>query len=102
MAAGRDISAEDQQARYAAKASLVARFNADFNQLEADAIIYPTTACVPPKLSETEDMESARQVNMRCLRNTATANYYDGCSISLPCHRTNEAPVGLMVPSMHG
>jgi len=102
MAAGREISAEDQQARYAAKASLVARFNADFNQLEADAIIYPTTACVPPKLSETEDMESARQVNMRCLRNTATANYYDGCSISLPCHRTNEAPVGLMVSSMHG
>jgi aspartyl-tRNA(Asn)/glutamyl-tRNA(Gln) amidotransferase subunit A len=47
-------------------------------------------------------MENARKVNMRCLRNTATANYYDGCSISLPCHRTGEAPVGFMVSSMHG
>jgi aspartyl-tRNA(Asn)/glutamyl-tRNA(Gln) amidotransferase subunit A len=102
MAVGEEISAQDQQARYTAKARLVEQFGDDFRALEADAIIYPTTPCIPPTLADTEDMENARKVNMRCLRNTATTNYYDGCSISLPFHRKGEAPVGFMVSSMHG
>jgi aspartyl-tRNA(Asn)/glutamyl-tRNA(Gln) amidotransferase subunit A len=70
--------------------------------LDVDALLYPTTPCIPPAISETDDVENERKVNLRCLRNTVTVNYYDGCSISLPCHRRGEAPVGLMVSSMNG
>ena len=100
--AGKTISGDEQKTRYKAKDELVNLFNRQFTQLNADALLYPTTPCIPPKLAETEDSENARKVNLRCLRNTVTANYFDGCSISLPCHQTGEAPVGLMVSSMNG
>jgi aspartyl-tRNA(Asn)/glutamyl-tRNA(Gln) amidotransferase subunit A len=58
--------------------------------------------CIPPKIAETEGEENARRVNMRCLRNTATVNYFNGCAISLPCHQKDEAPVGLMLSAASG
>jgi len=99
---GSAISDDEQKDRYRAKSEVVKLFNNQFRQLNADALLYPTTPCIPPALSETDDPDNARRVNLRCLRNTVTANYYDGCSISLPCHRKGEAPVGLMVSSMNG
>jgi aspartyl-tRNA(Asn)/glutamyl-tRNA(Gln) amidotransferase subunit A len=100
--AGKTISEEDQQDRYRAKAEVVESFNQHYRQLDADALLYPTAPCIPPAISETDDPDDARRVNLRCLRNTVTVNYFDGCSISLPCHRTGEAPVGLMVSSING
>ncbi len=102
MSAGADISDEEQQARYRERAQLVSDFEQDFTGLQADALLYPTVACVPPAISETEDAENARRVNLRCLRNTATVNYFDGCAMSLPCHTRGEAPVGLMLSSASG
>lgn len=99
---GLKVSEEEQQSRYRAKAQLIELFDRQFKQLEIDALLYPTTPCIPPAITETDDPDNARRVNLRCLRNTATANYFDGCSISLPCHRDGEAPVGLMVSAMHG
>ena len=102
MLAGSEITEIDQQQRYRAKASVVKRFSSKFRQLGADALVYPTTACIPPALSETEESGEAIKVNLRCLRNTATVNNFNGCSISLPCQPPGEAPVGLMISSMHG
>ncbi|MCP4766269.1 MAG: amidase [Gammaproteobacteria bacterium] len=102
MSAGADISDEEQQARYRERAQLVSDFEQDFAGLQADALLYPTVACVPPAISETEDAENARRINLRCLRNTATVNYFDGCAMSLPCHARGEAPVGLMLSSANG
>ena len=99
---GREISDDEQQSRYRAKVKLVELFNRQFKQLNIDALLYPTTPCIPPAIAETDDPLNASKVNLRCLRNTATANYFDGCSISLPCHREGEAPVGLMVSAMNG
>ncbi len=99
---GSSISDDEQNARYRAKTEVVKSFSDQFTQLNADALIYPTIPCIPPALSETDDPDNARRVNLKCLRNTVTVNYYDGCSISLPCHRKGEAPVGLMVSSMNG
>ncbi len=100
--AGKTISDDEQQDRYRAKAEVVEMFNQHFRQLDADALLYPTTSCVPPAISEIDDPDNARRVNLRCLRNTVTVNFFDGCSISLPCHRNGEAPVGLMVSSING
>jgi aspartyl-tRNA(Asn)/glutamyl-tRNA(Gln) amidotransferase subunit A len=99
---GKAISKEEQDARYRAKAEVVEQFDNHFKSLDVDALLYPTTPCIPPAISETDDVENERKVNLRCLRNTVTVNYYDGCSISLPCHRRGDAPVGLMVSSMNG
>jgi aspartyl-tRNA(Asn)/glutamyl-tRNA(Gln) amidotransferase subunit A len=102
MSSGADISAEDQQNRYQERQQIVDQFKQDFAALEADALIYPTVACIPPAISETDDDENARKINLRCLRNTATVNYVDGCSISLPCHKPGEAPVGFMLSAANG
>jgi len=102
MSAGADISAEEQQRRYRERQGIVDEFNLQFDALQADALLYPTVPCLPPALAETEDEDNARQVNLRCLRNTATVNYFDGCAISLPCHQQGEAPVGLMLSSRNG
>jgi len=102
MAAGAEISASEQQSRYRARNELVASFNQQFESMQADALLYPSVACIPPALAETEEEDNARRVNLRCLRNTATVNYFDGCSISLPCHHPGEAPVGLMLSAGNG
>ena len=102
ISAGADISDAEQQQRYHERDALVAEFNVEFDRLEADALLYPTVACIPPLIAETEDEENARRVNLRCLRNTATVNYFDGCAISLPCHAGDSAPVGLMLSAKNG
>ncbi|MCG6889968.1 MAG: amidase [Gammaproteobacteria bacterium] len=99
---GAGISDEEQQSRYQARARLVTTFEREFAGLQADALLYPTVACVPPAIAETADEENARRINLRCLRNTATVNYFDGCAISLPCHGAGEAPVGLMLSAANG
>ena len=99
---GAHISDQEQLERYQEKSRIIELFNQQFRASGADALLYPTVACIPPAITETDDLDNARVVNLRCLRNTATANYFDGCSISLPCHKPGMAPVGLMVSAMNG
>ncbi len=100
--AGADIDAAEQQRRYRERETIVTDFLREYARLDADALLYPTVACIPPPLTATEDDDEARRVNLRCLRNTATVNYFDGCAISLPCHARDTAPVGLMLASRNG
>ncbi len=102
MMSGADISDQQQLDRYHEKTRIIEAFNQQFRATGADALLYPTVACIPPAISETDTVDKMRAVNMRCLRNTATVNYFDGCSISLPCHENEEAPVGLMVSAQNG
>lgn len=102
IAAGAGIDDAEQAARQRERADLVAEFERSFAALDADALLYPTVACVPPPIAATDDDAEARRVNLRCLRNTATVNYFDGCAISLPCHAPGEAPVGLMLAAPNG
>jgi len=102
MSAGAEISAEEQQRRYREREQIVDTFNKQFESLQVDALLYPSVACIPPAIAETDDEDNARRVNLRCLRNTATVNYFDGCSISLPCHQPGESPVGLMLSAANG
>jgi aspartyl-tRNA(Asn)/glutamyl-tRNA(Gln) amidotransferase subunit A len=99
---GRDITEKEQESRYTEKASIVASYNKIMKSLSVDALIYPTVACIPPKVSETDDPNKIGHVNLRCLRNTSSVNYVDGCAVSLPCHETGKAPVGLMLSSVNG
>ena len=102
MSSGRNVSTEDQESRYREKAGLVRRLDAVLEEHSATALVYPTTVCIPPAVSETQDPDRIGDVNLRCLRNAASVNYFDGCAISLPCHRDGEAPVGLMLAMPRG
>ena len=102
IAAGAKITEDKQEEYYQEKATLIECFNKQFIDLTVDAVMYPTVMCLPPALSALAEADQMRKINLECLRNTSTANYFDGCSISLPCNGTKEAPVGLMLSSMNG
>jgi aspartyl-tRNA(Asn)/glutamyl-tRNA(Gln) amidotransferase subunit A len=76
---------------------LAARTTASF-----DAFIAPTVAIVPPTISSLEKDAAYYATNMKTLRNTSVGNFLDRCSISLPCHKPGEAPVGFMLTGRNG
>lgn len=94
-----EFGASMNAADYVALASARQRIIAAMNALTApyDALLMPTCPVVAPRLDElAEDAEYFR-LNALLLRNPSMGNFLDRCSISLPCHRPGEAPVGLML-----
>lgn len=67
-----------------------------------DAVLSPTCPLAPPPISAVEDEREYNRINLLLLRNTAVWNFLDRCSISIPCNRPGEAPVGLMLTGEHG
>jgi aspartyl-tRNA(Asn)/glutamyl-tRNA(Gln) amidotransferase subunit A len=68
-----------------------------------DAMLMPTTAETAPTIAEVAASdESYYRLNTRMLRNPSLVNLFDGCALSIPCHRAGEAPVGLMLAGLHG
>jgi aspartyl-tRNA(Asn)/glutamyl-tRNA(Gln) amidotransferase subunit A len=67
-----------------------------------DALVMPTVPVTAPRLADLEADDAYRRVNFLVLRNPSIANFLDRCSISLPCHRADDAPVGLMLIGDHG
>jgi aspartyl-tRNA(Asn)/glutamyl-tRNA(Gln) amidotransferase subunit A len=66
-----------------------------------DALLMPTVPIVAPRLRDLESDEAFSRINLLMLRNPTLANFLDGCSISIPCHRQGDAPVGLMLIGQH-
>ena len=63
-----------------------------------DALLTPTVPIVAPTLAEMESSdETFFRVNGLLLRNCAPFNVLDRPCLSIPCHRDETAPVGLMV-----
>ena len=48
-------------------------------------------------LFRSKDDETYYRINARMLRNPSAVNIFDGCALSVPCHESGTAPVGLMV-----
>jgi aspartyl-tRNA(Asn)/glutamyl-tRNA(Gln) amidotransferase subunit A len=68
-----------------------------------DARLLPATPDTAPAIAEViESDESYYRFNGRMLRNPSLINLFDGCALSIPCHRPGEAPVGLMLAGMQG
>jgi aspartyl-tRNA(Asn)/glutamyl-tRNA(Gln) amidotransferase subunit A len=95
IARGERMSAADYLDVVAARARLVARFDA--RTREYDCVVMPAVPIVPPRVADLDDEHEYNRVNMLILRNTALGNFLDRCAISLPCHGAGEAPVGLML-----
>jgi aspartyl-tRNA(Asn)/glutamyl-tRNA(Gln) amidotransferase subunit A len=78
-----------------ARARLIASF--DVRTRDYDSVMMPTVPIVPPRIADLQDEREYNRTNMLILRNTSIGNFLDRCAISLPCHRPDEAPVGLML-----
>jgi aspartyl-tRNA(Asn)/glutamyl-tRNA(Gln) amidotransferase subunit A len=92
---GERMTAFDYLDLIAARQRLIASFDA--RTFEFDALIMPTVPIVPPRIAELDDEREYNRINLHILRNTALGNFFDRCSISLPCQREGEPPVGLML-----
>lgn len=68
-----------------------------------DAMLMPTTPLLPPTIDELNDEDAYFRANGLILRNPAIVNFLNGCALSIPCHASGTAPVGLMVaaPAYH-
>ena len=63
-----------------------------------DAMLSPTVPIVAPAIEPLIGNDEAFfAANAQLLRNPSLVNFLDGCALSLPCHRPEEFPVGLMV-----
>ncbi len=92
---GERMTAADYLELIDARRRLIAAFDARTH--EFDALVMPTVPIVPPRIADLDDEREYNRVNLHILRNTALGNFFDRCSISLPCHREGEPPVGLML-----
>ncbi len=92
---GRTMLAADYVDLLRKRADIIARFNAATQ--DYDAILAPTCPLLPPRIADLAEEAAYTRANMLQLRNPTVMNFLDRCSISLPCHRPGEAPVGLMV-----
>jgi aspartyl-tRNA(Asn)/glutamyl-tRNA(Gln) amidotransferase subunit A len=88
-------SAADYIDLLAARTRIAAEFDAATRGF--DALILPTVPIVPPRIAEVDAEADYNRLNLLSLRNPAPANFLDRCAISLPCHRPDEPPVGLML-----
>jgi aspartyl-tRNA(Asn)/glutamyl-tRNA(Gln) amidotransferase subunit A len=68
---------------------------------EVDALVLPTTPIVAPRMDEISDAKGFNRANRLLLRNTAIANFFDLCAISLPTPGGG-LPVGLMLFGRRG
>ena len=97
---GSTVPAADYIFMQRRRAELIAAMDAQLADL--DALILPTTPITAPQIDALAGDEAAfTAVNMLLLRNTAVANFFDLCAISLPLPATG-LPVGLMLVTRNG
>jgi len=93
---GERMSAADYIDLQRARAAWIVRMNDAMRGF--DAMLSPTVPIVAPALEPLLASDDAFfATNGQLLRNPSLANFLDGCALSLPCHRPDELPVGLMV-----
>ncbi|MEQ1518061.1 MAG: amidase [Usitatibacteraceae bacterium] len=93
---GADITSADYIDLLKLRQSLMAEANKATARF--DALLAPTVPIVAPSIAEMESSDDVLfKINGLLLRNCAPFNVLDRPCWSLPCHRSGEAPVGLMV-----
>ncbi len=76
--------------------------NMDLRLAEVDALVLPTTPIVAPLVAELSNSKAFNATNRLLLRNTAIANFFDLCAISVPMTAAGELPAGLMLVGRRG
>lgn len=94
------MSAADYIATLQERARLVRAMHARLADL--DGIVMPTTPIVAPTMAEVATPEGFTAKNLTLLQNTAIANFFDLCAISIPLPREGALPAGLMIVARNG
>jgi aspartyl-tRNA(Asn)/glutamyl-tRNA(Gln) amidotransferase subunit A len=97
---GQAITAADYIDILEARKSFIVRANVRLAPY--DAVVMPTSAIAPPRISDLADDHAFAKANLLSLRNCTLINMLDGCAISVPCHRNGDAPVGFMLAAAGG
>ncbi len=97
---GGAVSDADYARMLEARADLVNAMNADLAGF--DALVLPTTPIVAPTMEDVSGTERFNAANRLLLRNTAIANFFDLCSISLPMLGADVLPAGFMLFGRRG
>ena len=93
---GETMGAADYVDLLQARAHWIARMDEAMRGI--DAMLSPTVPIVAPEIAPLLASDDAFfAANGALLRNPSMVNLLDGCALSLPCHRADEFPVGLMV-----
>jgi aspartyl-tRNA(Asn)/glutamyl-tRNA(Gln) amidotransferase subunit A len=96
----RGITAADYIGMLNERAALIRGMDARLSDI--DVLAMPTTPIVAPTIEEVATPENFARKNAMLLRNTAIANFFDLCAISLPLPREGGLPVGLMLIVRNG
>jgi aspartyl-tRNA(Asn)/glutamyl-tRNA(Gln) amidotransferase subunit A len=68
-----------------------------------DVLLMPTVPIIAPTIASLEADEALFfKTQPLTVRNCQLINFINGCAISLPCHHSGEAPVGLMLAGVGG
>ena len=98
---GKDMSAADYLDVLAARAAWTQAVNA--RTAGFDAMLMPTVPVVAPLIDALSAADEAYYgANGLILRNPTLINFLDGCALSVPCHASATAPVGLMIAARAG
>jgi aspartyl-tRNA(Asn)/glutamyl-tRNA(Gln) amidotransferase subunit A len=97
---GSAVSGPDYARMLKERSELVAAM--DLALAEVDALVLPTTPIVASTMEEILTPQGFNLSNRLLLRNTAIANFFDLCAISLPNPRAGGLPTGLMLFARHG
>jgi Asp-tRNA(Asn)/Glu-tRNA(Gln) amidotransferase A subunit family amidase len=94
--AGEKYTEQDFQRLLAARQDWISRV--EHALIGFDAMLMPTVPIIAPRTEALlASEETFFEVNRLLLRNPSLINLLDGCAISLPCQRTGDLPVGLMI-----
>jgi aspartyl-tRNA(Asn)/glutamyl-tRNA(Gln) amidotransferase subunit A len=100
MLSGAAVTPEMLATMQAGRRSAIAAMHARLAGL--DAFILPTTPIIAPLLADVATNEGFSRNNSLLLRNTAIANFFDLCAISLPLPITDGHNSGLMLIARNG
>ena len=98
---GAQMSAADYIDLLAARRRWIAQVEA--RAAGFDALLLPTVPLLAPRIDALQASDQAYfAANALILRNPTLINFLDGCALSLPCHESGAAPVGLMLAAAGG
>jgi len=101
IAVGAKMSAADLLDLMAARRRWIAAVEARIAGF--DALLMPTVPRIAPEIDLlVRDEQAYFAANGLMLRNPTLINFLDGCALSVPCHDTGNAPVGLMIAAAGG
>ena len=92
---GERMTPDDYATLLRARAQLI--HDADQLSRPYDALVFPTLACVAPRFADIQEAAAWSRANAMTLRNASLVNMLDRCALSLPMHRRDELPSGIMI-----